>query len=124
MNYLQLEIGGKKRGLKFSQGTLILFQDSIKNYSESEIKAFASHQLVFAALKTNCIIKGDEVDFTFENVFDWVEQLHEEELQKVLVAFNESQKFKVDIPVEKKAEDEKKKKVTAIKQTATELQES
>lgn len=114
MSYIQIEIGGKQRGLKFSQGTLILFQDSIKSYDEAEIKAFASHKLVWAALKTNSIIKGEEVNFSFADVFDWVEGLSEEVLLKIHAAFNESQGFAKELP-----EGKKKVKTKTTKKTVT-----
>lgn len=114
MSYIQIEIGGKLRGLKFSQGTLILFEDSIKSYDEAEMKAFASHKLVWAALKTNCMIKGEEVEFTFADVFDWVESLTEDVLLKIHAAFNESQGFAKDLP-----EDKKKVKTKITKKAVT-----
>jgi len=114
MSYIQIEIGGKQRGLKFSQGTLMLFQDSIKSYDEAEKKAFASHKLVWAALKTNSIIKGEDVDFSFADVFDWVESLSEEVLLKIHAAFKESQGFAKDLP-----EDKKKVKIKTTKKAVT-----
>ena len=122
MSYIEIEIGGKKRGLKFSQGTLMLFKDSIKDYTDEDVLIFSPFRIVWAALKANCIVKGELVDFTFENVYDWVEKLSEEDLQIILSAFNESVGFNKNDNVEdekKKKEKVKKKEEKIIKPIVT-----
>jgi hypothetical protein len=84
MSYLQIEIGGKLRGMKFSQGTNILLRDKVKDYSDAEKEAFGGYCIIWAALKANCVIKGEAADFTFEDVCDWCDKLSVEDYTKII----------------------------------------
>lgn len=108
MSYIQIEIGGRKRGIKFSQGTNILLQDKLTDMDESERKAFGVQYIIWAGLKTNCIIKGErltkdvvalgppeeagkekEVPATIEDVFEWVEKLPQEVILDIVNLYTE-----------------------------------
>lgn len=98
MSYIQIEIGGRKRGIKFSQGTNILLQDKLTDMDKSERKAFGVQYIVWAGLKTNCIIKGErltkdvegtEVPATIEDVFEWVEKLPQEVILDIVNLYTE-----------------------------------
>lgn len=108
MNYIQKKIGGKLRGLKFNQGTDIEFFS--KNGSNTNA-IFRCYALVWAALVCNCFVKGEEVDFTFENVCDWCEELPETEKEKfyldIMDVYKSVHKFEEDLP--KEENDDKKK---------------
>ena len=98
MSYIKINIGGRERGLKFTQGTNILMQDKIADMDENERKAFGLPVIIWAGLKACCIIKGErftktvdgkEVPATFEDVFEWYELLTEPVLLDIANLYTE-----------------------------------
>lgn len=81
MNYIQIEIGGKVRGWKVNQMTIEIWSKRTSFESENASSTYAA---VYAGLVSNCYVKGEEPDFTFENVCDWVEDLNTPNGLKVL----------------------------------------
>ncbi len=91
MSYIQLELGGKARGLKFNQMAVI----TMTNYLDFDnLAATYGYALVYAGLVANCYVKREEPDFTFEQVCDWVETLTPEQLTQVRTVFESTQTFK------------------------------
>lgn len=111
MSYIQIEIGGKLRGLKFNQGAIISMATILDRIPEEDKISFGAYALIYAGLKGNCIVKGEEIDFTFEQVSDWVDALSPDVINKVSETFNETQKFRNDLP----KTDEKPAKKKALK---------
>jgi hypothetical protein len=119
MSYIKILFpDGKERGLKFNQGALIMFQEKVdaKNYA-----ATTGYALVYAGLMANAYVKSEEVDFTFENVCDWVDELKSEIVLSVINCFKETQIYKNLLP-ENKDEDKKKLKQKTTKKSALKLQ--
>ncbi len=124
MSYVQVEIGGRLRGLKFNQGAIMFMQDKIdfENYA-----ATAGYATAWGGLKANCYVKGEELTktvngvempATFEDVCEWVDDIDKETALKISNAFKESTAFK------KLVEENDKKKLPPdqiIEQSATEL---
>lgn len=121
MSYIQIEIGGKLRGLKFNQGALIISQMKI---DQDNIAASAAYAMFYAGLKSNAYVKGvefvdeieedgkkKEVPITFEMVCDWVDDLKEEDTLAVLNCFKETQAYK---KIVSEVSDEDKKKLEVI----------
>lgn len=102
MSYIQIEIGGKLRGLKFDQGALIEFKLKAK---DSENPMFLAYSLVWAGLVSNAFRKGEDFEHSFEEVCDWADKLSEDNIQKILDAFQSTQSF---LPVVKEPTDKKK----------------
>lgn len=91
MSYIQLELGGKTRGLKFNQMAVI----TMTNYLDfNNLAATYGYALVYAGLVANCYVKREEPDFNFEQVCDWVETLTPEQLMDVRNCFESTQTFK------------------------------
>lgn len=96
MNYVQVEIGGRLRGLKFNNygiEQMLLKQ----NGSASDVEG--TYAMFWGGLKGNSYAKEEEVDYTFGDVVDWVDELGikengAEEIAKVLKAMTESQLYK------------------------------
>ncbi|HXS57508.1 MAG TPA: hypothetical protein VN726_15355 [Hanamia sp.] len=105
MSYIKIDIGGKERGLKFNQGALVTFQGKI---DPENIAATTGYALIWAGLKSNAYVKGEEFTETFETVCDWVDELKPEIVLEVIKVFQETQAFKNLLP----KEDDKKKLVT------------
>ena len=92
MSYTQIEIGGKLRGLKFNQEALELFVkhiDWLNQTAASEVYAG-----FYGGLVANARVKREEVDFNFENVCDWVDELTPEVKAEAMKVMSETQKYK------------------------------
>ena len=79
MSYIQIEIGGQQRGLKFNKMAQLELADKIVEGN------FMSgiYALIYAGMKANCYVKQVEPDFTFEQVCDWCDVLPDEVLTAV-----------------------------------------
>ena len=73
MSYVQIEIGGKLRGLKFNQLSLEEYTKHVGTGNASAIYA-----TFYAGLVGNCYVKQEEPDFTFEEVTEWVDKIYED----------------------------------------------
>lgn len=113
MSYIQIEIGGEKRGLKFNQGALIMFQSKI---DKDNYAATTGYALIYAGLKANAYVKSEEFTETFETVCDWVDELPEQTVLDVINCFKETQAYKALIPAEE--EDKKKLPLKSTKRKA------
>lgn len=109
MSYIQIDIGGKPRGLKFNQGAFLWMQGKMLSMDSEDAKAYGAYILVYSGLKGNAIVKCEEVDFTFEQVSEWVDGLNDDVLLQVMAVFNETQKFKELLPKDTGNETDKKK---------------
>lgn len=135
MSYIQIEIGGKLRGLKFNQGALIIFQGRI---DKENYEATTGYALIYAGLKLNAYVKGEEfLDYTeeeingkpvkvgtpitFEKVCDWVDELNEQTVLSVINCFKETQAYKNLIPEAKEEGEEIKKKLETMEPIVTDL---
>lgn len=93
--YIQLELGGKKRGVKFGNYALIeyskLNNTGVVEFNEQNpIKLCAD--LVYCGLKNNCFIKKELEDFTYEDVIGWVDDMPISRITEITQAFEESVK--------------------------------
>ena len=78
-NYIQVEIGGRLRGLKFNQLSLEEYTKHVRIGTASAIYA-----TFFAGLMGNCYVKNEEPDFTFEEVCDWVDELYAKQIPNII----------------------------------------
>lgn len=113
MSYIQIEIGGKQRGLKFNQMALEEFH---KHLNLNAIRTSTVYATFYGGLAANCYAKNEEPDFTFENVVDWVDQLYDDGKDEVIAAvdacFASTQTYKKYLKkLEEDIEDLKKKTV-------------
>ena len=93
-NYIQIEIGGKLRGLKFNQLALEVYNENI-DYERP--MASAVYATFYAGLLGNCYVKKVEPDFTFEQVTDWVDEIFtvdKKEIEKVCKVWEETNVYK------------------------------
>lgn len=109
MDYIQLEIGGKARGLKFNQKTYKVFYDYID--PSDHIGSF-HYAAVYAAITSNCYVKREEFTESFETVCGWVDEMSNEDKMTVTNVFSETAYFKKaveDGEAETKKKEPKKK---------------
>lgn len=112
--YIQIEINGKKVGLKFNMAageSLATVKGAKSTYSNIVT-------IVWAGILGNAFVKQIDPEVTFEEVAEWVEDKslsgdEEGELNKVSDAFLQSQPIQKLINTGK--EDTKKKKQTGMK---------
>ena len=90
MSYVQIEMGGKLRALKFNKMAQLILEEKI----EPGNLISGVYGLVYAGLKANCYVKNEEPDFTFEQSCDWVDTLSDETLLKVQAAYQETEAYK------------------------------
>jgi hypothetical protein len=72
MSYVQIEIGGKLRGLKFNS---IARHEYLAITEGKKNPIIHSSGLIYAGLYGNCIVKREEPDFTFEDVCEWCDKV-------------------------------------------------
>lgn len=82
MNYLELEIGKQKRGLKLGLGYLkhvtntkgITLDELFNLLKDAGSEAlFLIPELIFLSLEYNCKREKETPDFEQEDVFDWID---------------------------------------------------
>lgn len=101
MNYLQIELGGVKRGLKFNMLTCEILQEITGKDPLSELGVIKDNNfkdlketvfgIFYAALLSNCRSKKVEPDFTKDQAQEWFDDLHPVYLYKIIGAFNTPQ---------------------------------
>lgn len=123
MAYKEIEIGGKPRGVLFSQGTLILARDAAKDYSDEEKAAFGWYLVIWAALKAACVVNRSVCDFTFADVIGWADKLSEESITALAAMNTELNGFtpEPDSSQPELTDEEKKSTTGNTEQTATDL---
>jgi hypothetical protein len=107
MSYIQIEIGGKPRGLKFNKMAQLTLQEKIISGNLMS----GAYGLIYGGLIANCYVKGEEfadkeervidgktvvveMPITFEQVCDWTDELSDETILKVQAAFQETEAYK------------------------------
>jgi hypothetical protein len=109
MSYIQVELGGKLRGLKFNQ----LAIEVISTYNDAQTNSGFLYAMIYGGLKGNSYVKREEPDYTFEDVCDWVDIMPNKEkvVADVTAILTETQIWKelVKRGQEVMAEEEKKK---------------
>lgn len=105
MSYTQITIGGKERGLKYNTMALIEYHKNINDGNEMSLLISA----IWAGLMANHYAKKIEMDFTFEDVCDWCDEIENkpELMEKISRAMMETQIAK---SIVSNSEKEEKKK--------------
>jgi hypothetical protein len=93
--YIQLELGGKKRGIKFGNYALMEYSKIngtgvVEFNEENPIKLCSD--LIYCGLKNNSYIKKEIMDFTMDDVLVWVDDMPMSQVTDVISLFEESVK--------------------------------
>lgn len=88
----------KGRGLKFCQGSIAELQQKLATLKKEQIIAWGAYWLAHYGLVGNCTIKGEDVNFTFEDTVNWFETLTEDEIRQIQAAYDSTQEFAKDLP--------------------------
>lgn len=107
MSYLQIEIGGKQRGLKFNQ----LAIEIMSQYNDTGTNTGFMYAMIYGGLRGNSYVKREEPDYTFEQVCDWVDVLTNktEVITEVTRVMSETQIWKDLVDKGKEVAEEEKK---------------
>lgn len=107
MSYLQLELGGKLRGLKFNQ----LAIEIISTHNDNSTQSSFMYAMIYGGLMGNSYVKREEPDYTFENVCDWVDVMENkaEAIAKVTEVLTSTQVWKNLVKAGEEITEEKKK---------------
>lgn len=118
----------RSRGLKFCHGSISELQKKVQSFYKGitpestpeqveaitkvageKLEAWGGYWLAHFGLQGNCIVKGEEPDFTFEDTVEWVESLNEDEVRLIQTTYELTQEFAKDIPKPAKKKERKKK---------------
>lgn len=100
MNYLELEIGGQKRGAKLGIGFLKTVTETKKISLDELFKSIEGSnalliipELIFHSLAYNAKRKNEDFKHTLDDVFDWIDEaggVSSDVYQAFITAFTES----------------------------------
>jgi len=107
MSYLQIELGGKLRGLKFNQ----LAIEIISTHNDTATQSGFMYAMIYGGLMGNTYVKREESNYTFENVCDWVDVMENkaEVIAKVTDVLTSTQVWKNLVKAGEQINEEKKK---------------
>jgi hypothetical protein len=112
MSYILLkDFIGKDRGLKFDQGAHIEIALKI---GTSRNAAFAGYAIIWGGLVACVYRKGEEIDFTFEQVCDAADKLTPEQINEIGKCYLSTVNFERE-EVKKKTESKQPPKSTKQK---------
>lgn len=91
--YIECEIGGKLRPVKFGMGAWKIFTEitgkSLDQMGSINWIEFSGY-IIYAGLKQAALVNGDPVDFTPEKVFDWLDEIEDETYKSIMRTLAES----------------------------------
>ena len=98
--YIQLELGGKKRGIKLGNYALMEYSKIngtgvVEFNDENPIKLCTD--LIYCGLKNNAYIKREVMDYTMDDVLVWVDDMPIEQINDVINLFQESIKISENV---------------------------
>ena len=114
MNEIIFDFDGAKHLWKFNQPTYACFKSRVEGFEKEDYEAYSLYHLLYAGLKTGCVIKGTSVNFTWEKCCEWADKLPEEQILLMMKVFTEELNFtgKVDEGKKKQVKMQGKKKIT------------
>jgi hypothetical protein len=105
MNKLKIELGGKERTLKFN---MLFLEEFEKKRKENQGNVSNTACMIYAAIKANSELTDEPMDCTYEDCFDWSEEMllnnDAETVGKILEAYQQSTVYKFTVEATKKKE--------------------
>jgi hypothetical protein len=103
MNKLKIEFGGRERTLKFNMLFLEEFEKKRKE-NQGDVKNTAC--MIYAGIKANSELTDTPMDCTFEDCYDWAEEMllnnEVDKLTTLLEAYQQSTVYKATVEALKK----------------------
>lgn len=91
MSYIQIELGGEKRGLKYNNLAVEVFS---KHIAADATNASILYATIYAGLVANAYVKREEFVETFEQITDWVDAAKDEEIKLAADTFAATEVWK------------------------------
>ena len=105
MNKLIIELGGKERTLKFN---MLFLEEFEKKRKENQNELSNTACMIYAAIKANSELTDTPMDCTFEDCYDWSEEMllnnDVSKVEKILTAYQQSTVYKATQEALKKKE--------------------
>lgn len=105
MNKLTIELGGKQRTLKFN---MLFLEEFEKKRKEKQNEVSNTACMIYAAIKANSELTDTVMDCTFEDCYDWSEEMllnnDVSKVEKILEAYQQSTVYKATQEALKKKE--------------------
>ncbi len=121
MGYIEVTLGGKPMGLKFNMAANDELVRRVHKHNGKLSEAQMAYIVIFSGLLGNYVAKDIDMDFTFEQVTEWVDDLYvkneQDILVKVLEVYTTTQQYKKLF--EKPVESTGKKKALKTKSLKT-----
>lgn len=95
MSYIQKQIGGRLRGLKFNT---LAIREFLRTVDWERYSSTANYAMVWAGLYGNAYAKREEVDFTMEDVIDWLDAMTQQDMDEISAVMAEVHAFKALLP--------------------------
>ncbi len=96
--YIQIELGGKPRGLKFNMAANDELVVRVASHKGRVSETQMAYDVVYCGLLGNAVAKDIEPDFTYEDVTEWVDGLYlngkAQVLADILTCYTETQAYK------------------------------
>lgn len=109
-----INIGGKTRALIFNMHSYAIASEGMKLSIDEYQKAISDHRqtrafmwLIYAGLSTSLEMKGQEVDFTYFDVAEWLADVDQDEFDKVIKTIEAASQ--TNLPKEDSVVSDKKK---------------
>jgi len=107
MNKIKIELGGQERTLKFN---MLFLEEFEKKRKENQGEVSNTACMIYAAIKANCELTDVQIDCTFEDCYDWSEEMllnnDISKVEKILEAYQQSTVYKFTQEALKKKEAE------------------
>lgn len=91
--YIEVEIGGMQRPIKFGMGAWKIFTEvtgkSLDQMGEINWIEF-SGVIIYAGLMQAALVSGRERDFTLNHVYDWLDEMPDETYKAIMATLAES----------------------------------
>jgi hypothetical protein len=105
VNKLKIELGGKERTLKFN---MLFLEEFEKKRKEKQGDVSNTACMIYAAIKANSLLTDEPMDCSFEDCFDWGEEMllnnDISTIEKILEAYQQSTVYKATQEAIKKKE--------------------
>jgi len=89
--YIQVALGGVKRGIKFGNRALLDVMAKHNNFAGGFVFSFdLLVDLVYFGMVNNCMVAKQNVDFDIDEVTQWVDDMDMDKLKEIFEVFKDS----------------------------------
>jgi hypothetical protein len=114
---MKIKLNGKEYGIKFNQ----LAIEKLHEYNDGETTSGFMYAMVYGGMIGYSRLKREDVDYTWENVCEWVDEMEDknEQIQAITILLNETKVWNDLIKQGQEIQENDKKKVIESNATIT-----